>query len=390
MQRAAALSILLLLLLALGLPARADMAEALRREFHAYSELGVVVVTDSTLKDLDRTMKDPAVRVLVLQVSPEAFPEPVAARVLDWVREGHTAWFYDARLAQLFGMRPYTLKPEQFRGRPEDGTIGEEVRRGMATVVLATGPHEVLTGVGQATIWLPEFERGAYGAVLPEGDTVPLLQFTADSPALAALRRDGRGLIVFKPLLWTKPLSGERFQLNLMEFSAGFGVPGTGGEGRNGNPPGPEAAWVEGRPAVPPAGAGSVVASPLPPVLPATPAPSPSPAALAPSPSPTPRPADPDKVFPDRIEISGEAPLQGRILNEEFRFETSSESLRVPREQVAWLTIRTPLDLDRLETRDGRKLAGFLMDEELHVALPSGARTVEKRQVLRIDFGVAP
>jgi len=378
-------------LLALALPARADMAESLRREFHSWSELGITVLTDSNVKNLDAILRSEQTRVLVLQTSPDRLEAAQAGRIRDWVRTGRSVWFYDARLAPHFGMRPFMLKPEQFRGRPENGQLGDKVHPGMATVVLATGSHEVLTGVGQATIWLPELEPGTYGAVAVEGDTVPLLHFMSDSPALAALRRDGRGLVVFKPLLWVKPLSGERFQSNLMEFSAGFPVPGSGGEGRLGIPPGPEAPWVEGRPAIETPGEGAVVlATPLP-------AAQDEPAAGGKAPQtaqdsqPQVNPPQVDPGLSDRVEIKGEGSLAGRVLNREFRFETSSESLKLPRESIRWIQVgESSLDLDRLETRDGRTLAGIWMDDKLQIELPSGIRTVGKRQIFRLEIERQP
>lgn len=377
-----------LLVLALTLPARADMAESLRREFHAWSELGITVLADSNSENLDAILRSGQTRVLVLQTSPEKLEAAQARKILDWVRTGRSVWFYDARLAPYFGMRPFMLKPDQFRGRPENGQLGDKVHPGMATVVLATGSHEVLTGVGQATIWLPELEPGTYGAVAVEGDTVPLLHFMSDSPALAALRRDGRGLVVFKPLLWVKPLSGERFQSNLMEFSAGFPVPGSGGEGRLGVPPGPEAPWVEGRPAIVTPGEGSVVlAAPLPAAQHQPPAGDRDPQD---SPSQVPSPqADPG--LSDRVEIKGEGLLTGRILNREFCFETSSESLKLPRESIRWIQVgASSLDLDRLETRDGRTLAGIWMDDKVQIELPSGVRAVGKRQISRLEIERQP
>ncbi len=381
-----AFTLLALLLAVLALPARAEMAESLRREFHPWSELGVAVLTDSNLADLDRILTAPEIRVMAVQVDPSRLAVPLARRILAWVREGHTVWFYDSRLGPLFGMRPYALKAAQFHGRPEEGQLGDRSLPGAATVVLATGSHATLTGVGQATVWLPETEPGVYGAVAVEGDTVALLQFAPDSPALAALRRDGRGLVVFKPLLWVKPLSGERFQMNLMEFSAGFPVPGAGGEGLVGDPPGPQAQWIEGSPAVSLEGEGEcVVASPLPPTLPAASSEAPS-APSQPTSAPPPEPAS-SALFPDRIEVRGEGVLQGRVLNGEFRFETSGESMQLPRQSVRWLAVgASSLDLDRLETRDGRHLAGLLLVDELKVEFPTGVRTLGKRQVARVEI----
>jgi len=85
--------------------------------------------------------------------------------------------------------------------------------------------------------------------------------------------------------------------------------------------------------------------------------------------------------------VRGEGVLQGRVLTGELRFETTGESLRLPTQSVLWMTIgATTLDLDRLETRDGRRLAGLLLEDELKVELPTGVRNVRKRQLSRLEI----
>lgn len=236
-------------LIAAGSSARADISNSLKNEFHPYSELGVRIVTDGSMKEITKVTKDPEARILIFQASYGTFDEAAANVAMQWVREGHALWFYDSRYAPYFGMKPYVLKSEMFKGRLEQGVLGNEKRNGMACAVMATTDHPVLNGVGQATVFLPAVDEDVFSAVEVAGDTVPLLQFASSSPALAAVRRDGRGAVIFKPLLWVKSLSGERFQLNLLEYSAGYGVPGWGGEGRTAADIGPNAEWEEGNPA---------------------------------------------------------------------------------------------------------------------------------------------
>lgn len=363
-----------------GQPARAELSELLKREFHPPSELGIRVVTDGGLGELQATLGEEGLKVLCLQVGPEALEaEGRLGALLSWVRGGGSLWLYDARLAARFGMRPEFLRAEQFRHRPEEGEFGGQVNPGVATTVMATGPHPVLAGVGQATIFLPALEDGTYGAVAAEGDTVPLLQFAARSPALAALRREGRGLIVFKPLLWTLPLSGERFQLNLLEFSAGFGVPGVAGDGRVGEPPGPQAPFVEGRPALPLAMQPSTAA---PAELPETPS-----ARLPASLEGTAE--TPDSPLSDRVELSRGERLEGRVVSL-IPFETSSASLRLRPEELVELVVGAPLGLDRVRTRDGRDLSGFLLLEEIELVTPGGTRSLSKREIRSVRFGASP
>jgi hypothetical protein len=91
------------------------------------------------------------------------------------------------------------------------------------------------------------------------------------------------------------------------------------------------------------------------------------------------------------VEIKGEGLLTGRILNREFCFETSSESLKLPRESIRWIQVgASSLDLDRLETRDGRTLAGIWMDDKLQIELPSGVRSIGKRQISRLEIERQP
>lgn len=229
--------------------ARADISSSLRNEFHPYSELGVRVVTDGSLKAITKVTEDPEARILVFQASYGTIDEVGVDVAMQWVRDGHALWFYDSRFAPYFGMKPFALKSEMFKGKLEQGTLGNEKRNGMACAVMATTEHPILIGVGQATVFLPAVDEDVFSAVEVAGDTVPLLQFATSSPALAAVRRDGRGAVIFKPLLWVKSLSGERFQLNLLEYSAGYGVPGWGGEGRSAAEIGPDAEWEEGNPA---------------------------------------------------------------------------------------------------------------------------------------------
>lgn len=213
--------------------------------YHPYEELGVQVMTRGNAYNVKDTLDDPTVRIFILQIPFEQFDLSCCPAIVDWVRQGHSFWFYDSRYAPYFGMKAYALSGKQFKGRNESGELGNYKYNGRAAGVLTMSKQDVMTGVGQCTVFLPLVGDDNYSAVALSGDTLPLLQFASDSPALAAMRREGKGLIVFKPLLWPESLSGKRFQYNLLEFSAGFGVPGVGGEGRLGELIGPKAEYVK-------------------------------------------------------------------------------------------------------------------------------------------------
>ena len=213
--------------------------------YHPYEELGVQVMTRGNAYNVKDVLADPTVRILILQIPFEQFDLSACPAIVDWVRQGHSFWFYDSRYAPYFGMKAYALSGKQFKGRNESGELGNYKYNGRAAGVLTMSKQDVMTGVGQCTVFLPLVGDDNYSAVALGGDTLPLLQFASDSPALAAMRREGKGLIVFKPLLWPESLSGKRFQYNLLDFSAGFGVPGVGGEGRLGELIGPKANYVK-------------------------------------------------------------------------------------------------------------------------------------------------
>ncbi len=356
------------LCLLLASVASAQMAESLREEFHNREEYGLVVVNQGELSRARGYIKDPTTRMLVVQVMADEMDVELARDLIEWVREGHTLWFYDARLAPYFGMKPYFLRREQFKNKDESGVLGEDKYDGVAAVALAHKSHPVVTGVGHATLFLPtlEMEEGKrYGSVEVEADTVPVLQFALDSPALIALRREGKGMIVYKCLLWPEVLSGDRLNSNLLEFSAGFGVPGPAGEGKLGRPPGPEADYVEGSPAVelPPPGQRFAA-----------------------------RPLDP-KSSPDRADgsvdrlhtESGEV-VTGLVQEQEVRFETSQSSMTIPVAEVLTIQMGGAASLDQLETRDGRLLKGLLLTPEFKLKDDREETTWEKSALKKIEF----
>lgn len=351
-------------------PVGAQMTEGLKEEFHDAEAYGIQVVGHQDISRVRSLMADPDTRVLCLQVWADELPTDYDADILKWVRGGRSVWFYDARMASRFGMKKYFLRADQFKHKDEKGDLGGESTRGFATVALAHGSHPVVTGVGQVTVYLPrlieEDEEFLYGAVEAQGDTVPLLQFALDSPALVACRRDGRGLVVFKSLLWTEPLSGDRFQSNLLEFSAGYQVPGPAGVGKVGNPPGPEAEYVQTDLAVEP----EEPTSPKDPV---------EPTRAVETSEPVPGVMD-LMVLEDGKEIRGELKLVS------LRFETGTSSMTVTPDRVARLTMGGRLDLDTLELRDGKIYKGVALFDEVIMMTEGKEERYRKRVIKNLEI----
>lgn len=365
--------IYLLIFIALAGSAQAQMSTHLKEEFHNQEAYGVEIVERAS--GLRSALLKDETRVLCYQSFGEELNEETAQEILDWVREGHTVWFYDARLAPHFGMRPTYFEASRFRNKPESGQVGGKKYSGVATVAVSLGTHAIQTGVGQVTVFLPEIveegkEEVMHGGIEVAGDTEALLQFTLDSPALVACRREGKGLIVFKSLLWTLPLSGDRFQSNLLEFSAGYQVPGPAGVGKVGSPPGPEAEYVEGRPAEP------VVAG------------------QRPAENATANPdtqantgktnAKPEKQGPWVLELKDGTTLQGELDCDLVEFETGTSSLKLKPEEVEALEFGSSVKLDRITTK-GREQTGLLLTSPIRFRTDRGVEEFEKEDLQKLS-----
>ncbi|MBX3169204.1 MAG: hypothetical protein KF760_17495 [Candidatus Eremiobacteraeota bacterium] len=356
-------------LLVLGLTAWGQaqgMAESLKSEFHKESELGAKPVAAGELGSVKALMADPAVRIIALQILREDMDESLVGPLTAWVQAGHSLWIYDARITPLFGFQPVMMKKNQFTNKDEKGTLGGRGLEGVGTVALAMGNSAINTGVGQVSAFLPKVNEDEYGAVNVTADTQALLRFTYNSPAVAAYRREGRGLIVFKPLLWPEALSGDRFQSNLLEFSAGFQVPGPAGSDKIGKPPGPNAEYIQGHPAT---GTAAVVNTTAPETR--------NDRVVA-----LPKNAE-DK---DEMEVIGEGTLVGQITNEKLSFETGTASVKLTRAEVDRVELSTAGQLDTVYWRDGHTSKGLLMDKRLEIDVNGESRTVEKKLVKKFRW----
>lgn len=367
---------LLCWMLLLVAPVAAQMGSHLKEQFQDAEKHGIRVV--GRVSEIRGAIHDPAVKMLCLQSFGDPLPAETQVELLDWVRSGKTVWFYDARLAPQFGMKPFFLEAEQFKSKPEDGVLGNGKYAGLATVAVSYGSHAVQTGVGQVTVFLPEMagetpkSPKVYGAVEVAGDTRPLLQFALDSPALMALRRDGRGLIVYKALLWNEPLSGDRFQANLLDYSAGFQVPGPAGEGKVGQPPGPEAEYIQGNPAVELADGGVV------------------PAASHPSAASSAPPSQSKGSHSFRLQMKDGTAFEGELQGDTLQFETGTGSLKLKPSEIDRIEFGSSIKLDKVTTSAGKTQSGLLMSTPLKFRTDRGVEEFEKEDLELLQRSVTP
>lgn len=204
-----------------------DIPEYIRKQAHSEKECGVRTIKDGNVADIFKLQDNPEyAKILCIQTSPEVMNAEYAGIIMKWVREsGHTVWFYDSRLAGWFGMEASDINPEGAFSKEITGEYGGRKVKGKAAVVSAFGNHKTLSGVNGAVVFLVPTGENTYSAVKCSGVTPLLKQNLASDQAVSAIREEGSGRIILKPLLWPDKIDGLRFQTNIMEFSAGYPVP---------------------------------------------------------------------------------------------------------------------------------------------------------------------
>ncbi|MCD4785086.1 MAG: hypothetical protein K8T10_14825 [Candidatus Eremiobacteraeota bacterium] len=206
---------------------RAELPEYISEQLH--KGIKYDVITGKNLNTLEKYKPGTKpVHFLAVQVPPELFKEEHAKILLDWVNSGGVIWFYDSRLASYFGMESAPYEKKRIRGKDYEGGYAAKKVKGM-NVVVAVHPFaesDVVSGVQSIQVFLMEVDKDKYSAVsIKTPGVVGLFVANEENKCAVALRKLGKGWIVFKPLLWPKVLGGERFQVNLKEFSAGYPVP---------------------------------------------------------------------------------------------------------------------------------------------------------------------
>lgn len=365
-----------------------EMTESLKSQCHTEKELGIKVVGDENLAEIPALLENPETKILAAQISPEKFDDNLARQLLSWVRKGHTLWFYEAQIGPKFGFEPIYLKKEQFTNKPESGDLGGRSIPGVATIGMALGKHETINGVGQVTVFIPiaavngtrveaDSKEATYGAVKVSGDVQPLLRFKVDSPAVAALRREGRGAILFKPLLWTEPMSGQRFQANLLEYSAGFPVPFNEFYGKKTLPPGPTADYIQGKPAIPLVDGSEATAG--------------NTSNSNPQPSTSNSTVSLNENEPiDTLEMNDGSKVKCKVVTGAFRFETGNSNFAMQSSEINRIDINPSLGLDKVLLRDGKTKQGLLVLSSVKIEINGQERELGKRQIRSMTFGVRP
>lgn len=204
-----------------------ELPEYIKGQLH--KDITYEIITERNLNILNRYEPGSHLKhFIVVQAKPEAFKGEHADKILEWVRGGGVVWFYDSNLAHYFKMENSPYSEDKLRGKPYTGGYGTGRADGINVIagILPFADHDLTTGVQNIQVFLLEIEKGKYSAVSTETPgVIPLFAANIENKCVVAIRKEGKGWIIFKPLVWEKVLGGERFQANLMEFSGGYPVP---------------------------------------------------------------------------------------------------------------------------------------------------------------------
>lgn len=194
-----------------------------------HGDIRYTIITERNLNEIDKVPAGFANKhFIVLQAKPESLTQEDADKILSWVRAGGVMWFYDSRLAHFFGMKNAPYSKKMSRGQDHKGGFGSGQVDGI-NVIAGVDPfaeHPVATGLQSIQAFLVKVGDDQYSGVASNtAGVIPIFLVNPEKKCVVALRKEGRGWVIFKPLVWPKVLGGERFQANLKEFSAGYPVP---------------------------------------------------------------------------------------------------------------------------------------------------------------------
>lgn len=327
------------------------LPDSIKKQLHKYEEYRILVVEGGkpaeTAKKLFARPQD--YKIVVWQSLLENTREEDIKKVLEWVDQGGVLWFQDSRLAHLFGMQADPVAKSDLRKfKPHKGTYGGMKKtRGVATLAMAppTRPHGVLAGIDAVQVFLLEVAPDSFSAVRQTPELIPLLKLEVlsseplSTKCVSCMQPRGKGFVVLKPLIWTEQLNGDRFQYNLLEWSAGFPVPD----------------------------AGAMSGVPMPSAQ---------------------RTTAPVPQF-DEVVTQDQGVVKGTILTSEFSFtsyESGLATLKVPFAEVSDIVMREDGARDAVTGRDGKKRFGTVqLADTLQIRDTNGVvQKLKKMNIIRI------
>ncbi|MCL5037741.1 MAG: hypothetical protein M1269_11590 [Chloroflexi bacterium] len=305
---------------------------------HTEEQLGILVITGNNIASIDELKERPRrVKIAVLQVPEKKLNADSEKVILDFIKDGGTVWFYDSRLAHIFGLENAPLKGEDLRYKPQKGTYGDESKsRGAATYLQSYGTSPILKGVNLVLAFLLEVGKDRFSAIKVTDDVTPLLIANDPKIASAAEKNIGEGKVILKPLIWLEAVDGKRFQTNLLEYSAGYPVPDIK----------------------------NIVSADKKAEL----------------------PSKPDEV--DRVVLNNGNYYDGKLENDSFRLETMNGSAKLSPDDLSEIRIKSFMNMDEVVTKNNKTQRGMVSwGDELRLKAGNGKKmTFSKMEISKIFF----
>ncbi|MDQ7825645.1 MAG: hypothetical protein RDV48_22790 [Candidatus Eremiobacteraeota bacterium] len=187
-----------------------------------------LILTSANVGQFEKMLKAAGEKsCVVVQVKPELFDEKKAKILMNWVSLGGTLWFYDSRLASYFGMKADPFEAKDFPYKKMEAEYGSEKNfSGIAVGCEAQATGTVTMGIRKVVTFVLEVEKNRFSAVRDGEGVTPFLKIMkSDSYCIAAMKVEGCGKVIFKPLLWEDQYDGRDFQRKLSEYSSKKSVP---------------------------------------------------------------------------------------------------------------------------------------------------------------------
>ena len=180
-----------------------------------------VITNDNISTFADTTKKAGKVNFIVFQADFDKADKKTTSLIMEWVERGGCLWFYDSRLAPFFGMKNSPMYFKGLESKSMSAEFGNGKISGVPLGAEAKKGTPITVGVRRVVVFIPEIAQNSYGAVAPEEGIEPVLQVPEQEKSLVcAIKKHGKGCIVFKPLLWEKQYDGKVFQRRIINYSA--------------------------------------------------------------------------------------------------------------------------------------------------------------------------
>lgn len=179
------------------------------------------IINNDNISDFSETIKDSGkINFIVFQADFKKADAKTASVLMNWVEKGGCLWFYDSRLAPLFGMKNSPMNFKDLESKSMSAEFGSGKISGAPLGAQSHRGTPITVGVRRVVVFVPAVGKDLYSAVALEDGILPVLQVPEQEKSLVcAVKKIGKGNIIFKPLLWEKQYDGKVFQRRIINYS---------------------------------------------------------------------------------------------------------------------------------------------------------------------------